>query len=277
MPRLALRSHRVGFTLIELLVVISIIALLIAVLLPALAKAREAANQVKCLSNLRQTGVGMGTYSADYDNWMIAADLNPSGDLAWQCYLWAHYLNRNSAAFQCPTQEDDARYNPYNAPDPRYDDLTKASYVFNCISPRSAVAGWNPAGASPAPSTGFSTEEKRNRSGWTGVPYNTDADIEVPVRVDRSRGSAAIVIVDHRSYWSLVSTTTVTSGQGLQAITSWDTTDWGSDALTDSSSYRRKVGNHHAGNGFNALYGDAHAQTHPEKTLSALAWVAYQR
>jgi prepilin-type N-terminal cleavage/methylation domain-containing protein/prepilin-type processing-associated H-X9-DG protein len=54
-----------GFTLIELLVVISIVGLLIAILLPALAKAREAAKLSACSSNLKQIGVGAYSYSTD--------------------------------------------------------------------------------------------------------------------------------------------------------------------------------------------------------------------
>ena len=57
-----------GFTLIELLVVIGILGLLIAILLPALTKARHQARRMACAGNLRQVGVAIHLYAEDFDD-----------------------------------------------------------------------------------------------------------------------------------------------------------------------------------------------------------------
>lgn len=117
------RERRRGFTLVELLVVIGIIAVLIGILLPALNKARESGNAVKCAANLRNIGQGFSGYLAENKQtfppayiyraapgWGGAPDAFPNpthGYVHWSSYIYGNnYTGAAAEAFKCPSLEN---------------------------------------------------------------------------------------------------------------------------------------------------------------------------
>lgn len=125
------RRERCAFTLIELLVIITIVAVLVALLLPALAGARDAARRVQCGSNLRQYAVGSDAYRIDYSGLIPLSPMAefqalPGGEYAGYLEVVRRYMSIPEPApdpatglyprlpvLNCPADGPEARFAPH--------------------------------------------------------------------------------------------------------------------------------------------------------------------
>jgi prepilin-type N-terminal cleavage/methylation domain-containing protein len=193
--RFVIASGR-GFTLVELLIVIGLIALLIALLLPVLSKAREQSRRTKCLGNLRTLGQSMFVYAANFKDRL--PNCNPRGvavnsaaaDMA--LVGLAKGFVRSPAAFHCPSDSDPIPEDIVTA-NPQALNSARISYDFYSIywlpelgpklaSLKNAPLAWD---VGVDPSAAFNPDQNHGPTGGNVVHSDGHAEWQPAEKWDR--------------------------------------------------------------------------------------------
>jgi len=226
--RKRIRCRPTGFTLVELLVVIGIIAILIAILLPALNRAQEQANTTQCLSNLRQIGAAITNYASDYQGWLVPgrydAPTYPASTSVAESENWATLLV-NGGYLPTPPQVPSLNT--------AWADTSYGTSVFRCpagLNNRGDIAGM-PTPQTPidqlgelftrlqSASTGVRVDTWYGINGWTATPTSSEVnafarwpftDIPAPGvnlvqklhRMTDFHNSSELVLVFDGYYWA---------------------------------------------------------------------------
>ena len=255
--------QRAGFTLIELLVVIAIIAILAAMLLPALAAAKERAKRIQCVNTEKQVGIGLQMYAGDNNSTYPLLKWAPNGSI-WYPYEMARFTAPNDASL-----------------DVGWEDLGLLYATKIISSPALIYCGSNPKDPNNSfsyehyvsanyqwPFGMFDTDPSGNhyaRAGYTYFPQSRTLDAPVTIPGVPSVGSVALPTVNPKD------TSSSHGGQNAaQAISSWNVVTAIKDSNVDPSKAvvtdnLASSGNifHKKGTavaGLNALFGDGHVR-----------------
>jgi prepilin-type N-terminal cleavage/methylation domain-containing protein/prepilin-type processing-associated H-X9-DG protein len=263
---------RGGFTLIELLVVIAIIAILAAMLLPALASAKERAKRAQCVNNLKQIGTAMQMYVGDSNSTYPMLKWDPTGSV-WYPYVMARFTAPSDSGLDVGWENLGLLYASQLLPN---------ASIFYCASnPRNPTDIYNvdyyqnPNHKWPFGMFDDANPNKYVRSGYSYFPQNKILDAPTVIPGVPAAGSVALPTVNGKD------TSTGNGAQGAaQPISNWHVLSAMKENRVDPSKaivcdnlassdniYHRRSGNVE---GLNALFGDGHVRWQEAKRNPAL-------